>query len=237
MQGKRILLGVTGGIAAYKSPDLVRRLSERGAEVQVVMTAGAREFVTATTFQAVSGRTGAQRSVGCGGGSRHGPHRAGALGGLVLIAPASADFLARLAHGPGRRPAHHAVPCHRGAGRGGAGHESRHVGQRGDAGQRRAAHAARRAACSGPARATRPAAKSARAACWSRSISSTACTRCCRAAAPLSRQARADHRRARRASASIRCASSAIAAPGRWASRSRRRRARPAPRWCSSAAR
>src|SRR5256885_7979497 len=57
MQGKRILLGVTGGIAAYKSPDLVRRLRERGAEVQVVMTAGAREFVTPTTFQAVSGRT------------------------------------------------------------------------------------------------------------------------------------------------------------------------------------
>src|SRR5437868_9447394 len=57
MQGKRILIGVTGGIAAYKSPDLVRRLRERGAEVQVVMTDGAREFVTPTTFQAVSGRT------------------------------------------------------------------------------------------------------------------------------------------------------------------------------------
>src|SRR5215467_2533399 len=57
MQGKRILLGVSGGIAAYKSPDLVRRLRERGAEVQVVMTAAAREFVTPTTFQAVSGRT------------------------------------------------------------------------------------------------------------------------------------------------------------------------------------
>ena len=57
MQGKHILLGVTGGIAAYKAPDLVRRLRERGAEVQVVMTQGAREFVTPTTFQAVSGRT------------------------------------------------------------------------------------------------------------------------------------------------------------------------------------
>ena len=56
MQGKPILLGVTGGIAAYKSPDLVRRLREHGAEVQVVMTAAAREFVTATTFRAVSGR-------------------------------------------------------------------------------------------------------------------------------------------------------------------------------------
>ena len=61
---KRILLGVTGGIAAYKSPDLVRRLIERGAEVQVVMTAGAREFVQPLTFQAVSGPRGAQRPVG-----------------------------------------------------------------------------------------------------------------------------------------------------------------------------
>ena len=53
MQGKRILLGVTGGIAAYKSPDLVRRLREQGAEVQVVMTAAAREFVTATDHEPV----------------------------------------------------------------------------------------------------------------------------------------------------------------------------------------
>jgi len=52
MQGKRILLGVTGGIAAYKSADLVRRLRDRGAEVQVVMTQAAAEFITATTFQA-----------------------------------------------------------------------------------------------------------------------------------------------------------------------------------------
>ena len=56
MQGKRILLGVTGGIAAYKSADLVRRLRERGAEVQVVMTAGAARVRHATTFQALSGR-------------------------------------------------------------------------------------------------------------------------------------------------------------------------------------
>ena len=52
----RVLLGVTGGIAAYKAPELVRRLVERGCEVQVVMTRGAREFVGALTFQAVSGR-------------------------------------------------------------------------------------------------------------------------------------------------------------------------------------
>ena len=52
----RVLLGVTGGIAAYKAPELVRRLVEQGCEVQVVMTRGAREFVGPLTFQAVSGR-------------------------------------------------------------------------------------------------------------------------------------------------------------------------------------
>jgi phosphopantothenoylcysteine decarboxylase / phosphopantothenate---cysteine ligase len=52
----RILLGVTGGIAAYKSPDLVRRLIERGADVQVVMTGAAQRFVSPMSFQAVSGR-------------------------------------------------------------------------------------------------------------------------------------------------------------------------------------
>src|SRR5271166_6461419 len=53
---RRILLGVTGGIAAYKAAELVRRLVERGAEVQVVMTAGAQKFVTPLTYQALSGR-------------------------------------------------------------------------------------------------------------------------------------------------------------------------------------
>jgi phosphopantothenoylcysteine decarboxylase / phosphopantothenate---cysteine ligase len=99
MKGKRILLGVTGGIAAYKSADLVRRLIEHGAEVQVVMTAAARKFVTPMTFQALSGR--AVRST------LWDPTAEAAMGHielarwaqLLLIAPASADFLARLAHG------------------------------------------------------------------------------------------------------------------------------------------
>ena len=52
---KHILLGVTGGIAAYKSADLVRRLAERNFEIRVVMTPGACEFVTPLTFQALSG--------------------------------------------------------------------------------------------------------------------------------------------------------------------------------------
>jgi phosphopantothenoylcysteine decarboxylase/phosphopantothenate--cysteine ligase len=99
MQGKRILLGVTGGIAAYKSPDLVRRLREQGAEVQVVMTAAAREFVTATTFQAVSGRPVRTDLWDAAAEAAMGHIELARWAQLVLIAPASADFLARLAAG------------------------------------------------------------------------------------------------------------------------------------------
>jgi phosphopantothenoylcysteine decarboxylase/phosphopantothenate--cysteine ligase len=99
MQGKHILLGVTGGIAAYKAPDLVRRLRERGAEVQVVMSAAAREFVTATTFQAVSGRTVRSDLWDPAAEAAMGHIELARWADLVLIAPASADFLARLAAG------------------------------------------------------------------------------------------------------------------------------------------
>ncbi|HYP66585.1 MAG TPA: bifunctional phosphopantothenoylcysteine decarboxylase/phosphopantothenate--cysteine ligase CoaBC [Steroidobacteraceae bacterium] len=99
MQGKHILLGVTGGIAAYKSPDLVRRLRERGAEVQVVMTRGAREFVTPTTFQAVSGRTVRSDLWDAAAEAAMGHIELARWADAVLIAPASADFLARLAAG------------------------------------------------------------------------------------------------------------------------------------------
>ncbi|HEY4210194.1 MAG TPA: bifunctional phosphopantothenoylcysteine decarboxylase/phosphopantothenate--cysteine ligase CoaBC [Steroidobacteraceae bacterium] len=99
MQGNRILLGVTGGIAAYKSPDLVRRLRERGAEVQVVMTAGAREFVTPLTFQAVSGRAVRSDLWDPAAEAAMGHIELARWAELVLVAPASADFLARLATG------------------------------------------------------------------------------------------------------------------------------------------
>ena len=98
MQGKRILLGVTGGIAAYKSPDLVRRLRERGAEVQVVMTAGAQRFITPLTLQAVSGRP--VRSDLWDAAAEHamGHIELGRWADLVLVAPASADFQIGRAH-------------------------------------------------------------------------------------------------------------------------------------------
>jgi len=99
MQGKRVLLGITGGIAAYKSPDLVRRLRERGAEVQVVMTAAAARFVTATTFQAVSGRSVRTDLWDAAAEAAMGHIELARWADAVLIAPASADFLARLASG------------------------------------------------------------------------------------------------------------------------------------------
>lgn len=99
MQGRKILLGVTGGIAAYKSPDLVRRLAERGAEVQVVMTAGAAQFVTATTFQAVSGRAVRDSLWDPAAEAAMGHIELARWADLVLIAPATAHSLAALAHG------------------------------------------------------------------------------------------------------------------------------------------
>ena len=95
----RILLGVTGGIAAYKSPDLVRRLRERGAEVQVVMTVGALRFITALTLQAVSGQPVRETLWDEGAEAAMGHIELARWADAVLVAPATADFLARLAHG------------------------------------------------------------------------------------------------------------------------------------------
>ena len=96
---RRVLLGVTGGIAAYKSVDLVRRLRETGAEVQVVMTAGATAFVTPLSFQAVSGRPVRIELLDPAAEAGMGHIELARWAELILIAPASADFLARLAAG------------------------------------------------------------------------------------------------------------------------------------------
>jgi phosphopantothenoylcysteine decarboxylase / phosphopantothenate---cysteine ligase len=95
----RVLLGVTGGIAAYKSPDLVRRLIERGAEVQVVMTKSAQRFVSPMSFQAVSGRPTRSDLWDGAAEAAMGHIELARWAQVVLIAPASADFIARLAGG------------------------------------------------------------------------------------------------------------------------------------------
>lgn len=95
----RILLGVTGGIAAYKAPDLVRRLREQGAEVQVVMTEGAKQFITPLTLQAVSGRPVRESLWDRAAEAAMGHIELARWANVVLVAPATADFLQRLARG------------------------------------------------------------------------------------------------------------------------------------------
>lgn len=96
---KRILLGVTGGIAAYKSADLVRRLRESGAEVRVVMTTAATEFITPLTMQAVSGHPVYRNLLDTDAEAGMGHIELARWADAVLVSPASANFLARLAQG------------------------------------------------------------------------------------------------------------------------------------------
>ena len=98
---KRILLGVTGGIAAYKAADLVRRLQDVGAQVRVVMTQGACEFITPLTMQALSGHPVHTTLLDPNAEAAMGHIELARWADLVLIAPASANFMARLAHGHG----------------------------------------------------------------------------------------------------------------------------------------
>jgi phosphopantothenoylcysteine decarboxylase / phosphopantothenate---cysteine ligase len=99
LTGKKVLLGVTGGIAAYKAPDLVRRLREQGADVRVVLTASAGRLVTPVTFQAVSGHPVRSGLWDEAAEAAMGHIELARWADLVLIAPATADFLARLAVG------------------------------------------------------------------------------------------------------------------------------------------
>ncbi len=99
LMGKKIILGLTGGIAAYKAAELCRLLVKAGADVRVVMTAAAQQFVTPLTFQALSGKPVLTSlwDAASGDGMEH--IHLSRDADLVLVAPASADFLAKLAHG------------------------------------------------------------------------------------------------------------------------------------------
>ena len=94
-----IVLGITGGIAAYKAPDLVRRLRERGADVQIVMTASAEEFVTATALQAVSGRPIRSNLWDKEAEAAMSHIELARWADVVLIAPATAEVMARIVSG------------------------------------------------------------------------------------------------------------------------------------------
>jgi phosphopantothenoylcysteine decarboxylase / phosphopantothenate---cysteine ligase len=95
--GRRVVLGVSGGIACYKSCTLARRLTEAGAQVDVILTAGAAEFVRPLTFEALTGRPVLGSLWEPGGALSH--VRLGQQADLVLVAPATAHLIARMAQG------------------------------------------------------------------------------------------------------------------------------------------
>lgn len=98
---KQVVLGVTGGIAAYKSAELIRRLQDAGALVQVVMTPAAQEFITPLTLQALSGHAVHTTLLDPEAEAGMGHIQLARWADVILVAPASADFIARLAQGLG----------------------------------------------------------------------------------------------------------------------------------------
>lgn len=99
LAGKKILLGISGGIAAYKSADLVRRLKDRGAEVRVILTPAAAEFITPLTLQALSGHPVGQSLLDPAAEAAMGHIELAKWADFILVAPASADVIARITHG------------------------------------------------------------------------------------------------------------------------------------------
>lgn len=99
LQGQRLLLCVCGGIAAYKAAELVRRLGEAGAQVQVAMTGSAQRFVGAQTFQALSGRPVRTSLWDEAAEAAMGHIELARWADRVLVAPATANTIAKLAHG------------------------------------------------------------------------------------------------------------------------------------------
>ena len=99
LSNKRIIVGVTGGIAAYKSAEVVRRLQDRGAEVRVVMTPGAEEFLRPLTMQALSGHPVHTGLLDEKAEAGMGHIELARWADLLMIAPASADFIANMVHG------------------------------------------------------------------------------------------------------------------------------------------
>ncbi|MDR3382680.1 bifunctional phosphopantothenoylcysteine decarboxylase/phosphopantothenate--cysteine ligase CoaBC [Cupriavidus basilensis] len=99
LRGKHLVLGLTGGIACYKSAELVRLLTKAGATVQVVMTEGATQFITPVTMQALSGRTVFTSQWDARVGNNMAHIDLSREADAILVAPASTDFLAKLAHG------------------------------------------------------------------------------------------------------------------------------------------
>jgi len=99
LQDKKIVLGISGGIAAYKTPELVRRLKEQGADIRVVMTEGAKAFITPLTLQAVSGNQVADSLLDTQAELAMGHIELAKWADIIIIAPATADIIARITCG------------------------------------------------------------------------------------------------------------------------------------------
>src|SRR3990172_2212331 len=99
LSNKRIILGVTGSIAAYKAADLASRLTQAGAQVDVILSSAAEKFITPLTFQSVTGRR-AYTDIDLWGNEAHVLHVGlGHTADLLVIAPCTANTIAKLAHG------------------------------------------------------------------------------------------------------------------------------------------
>src|SRR5215469_8620264 len=99
LEEKTILLGVSGGIAAYKAAEIIRLLTQRGAKVRVMMTPNAREFITPLTLQTLSQNQVATDTFSLTEESQIGHIRLADAADLILIAPATADLIAKAAVG------------------------------------------------------------------------------------------------------------------------------------------
>ena len=128
MHGKRIILGISGGIAAFKAPILVRNLLSRGAEISAVLTPGAAHFVTPATLQAVSGRRVRDDLWDVEAEAAMGHIELARWADAVLVAPATAHLISRLAQGAAGQSVDHPLPRHDRPGVHRAGHESPDVG-------------------------------------------------------------------------------------------------------------
>jgi phosphopantothenoylcysteine decarboxylase/phosphopantothenate--cysteine ligase len=132
LKHRRIVLGLTGGIACYKAAELTRELIKAGASVQVVMTSAAEAFITPVTMQALSGRVVYTSQWDAREGNNMAHINLTRDADAVLVAPASADFITKLAHGAADDLLSLLCAARR------AGDEPRDVGASGHATQRRA---------------------------------------------------------------------------------------------------
>lgn len=99
LEGKHIILGITGGIAAFKSATLLRLMQKAGAEVQVVITPAGKEFITPATLAALSGKPVVSEFFAANTGEWHSHVDLGLWADLMVVAPATASSIAKMAHG------------------------------------------------------------------------------------------------------------------------------------------